>query len=82
MDRYFVTENGVEREVTVEMFCYAEMRAGFHGPGHYSKPMSPATASFSSTKYPNTDHEETISGRTQYDPSWKRDPANLFEGVE
>lgn len=66
MPRYYVTRNGVEQEVTVEQFCYAEREAGFRGPGHYSKPMSPATGSFGSTKYPNTDHEETISGRIEY----------------
>lgn len=66
MDRYFVTRNGVEREVTVEEFCYAEMAAGFHGPGHYSKPMSPATSSFHAVKYPNTDRAERISGHTKY----------------
>lgn len=65
-DRYFVTENGEEREVTVEEFCRIERKAGFHGPGHYSDPVSPATSSFSTTLYPNTKRQEVISGRVKY----------------
>lgn len=59
MYKYFVTRNGVEREVTVSEFCSAERSAGFRGPGHHETPMSPATHSFGNNG---------ISGRTSYIP--------------
>lgn len=57
MYKYFVTREGIEREVTVEQFCYAEREAGFRGPGHHETPMSPATYSFGNNG---------ISGRTRW----------------
>ena len=56
--RYFVTRDGVEREVTLSEFCSAEREAGFRGPGHWEDPPYPATASFSSG---------TIRGRVKWD---------------
>lgn len=58
MGKYFVTlPNEDEKEVTVEEFARVERIAGFHGPGHYSNPISPATASFSGFG---------IEGRTEF----------------
>lgn len=66
-ERYYVTRNGIETEVTVEEFVRAEREAGFSGAGHHQIPLRPATSSFSGNRYDRVNHEyDEIRGRTEF----------------
>ncbi len=61
MDRYYLTENGLEREVTKKEYVRAERNAGFRNT--LGEPLEPATAAFGSTN-PDVSGRIVYGGRT------------------